>query len=199
MPRSKTPSFVTDIPLVVDSAQEKELLARFQAGRQLYNACLNEAMVRMRLVQQSEAYQSARKLPSGKARTNAFSAARKAYRYSEYDLHSYAQADAKRSSWIAEKLDVNTQQTIATRAFRASERVLFRQAKKVRYKVPTRFRSLEGKTNKQGIRWTGEGFTWGNLYLPGILDPNNEVIQHGLKSPIKYVRILRRELNGIQR
>ena len=43
MAHSKTPSFVTEIPLTVDSTQEKELLARFQAARQLYNACLNEA------------------------------------------------------------------------------------------------------------------------------------------------------------
>ena len=199
MPRSKTPSFVTDIPLVVDSAQEKVLLSRWQAGRQLYNACLNEAMIRMALVRQSAAYQAARKLPKGKLRTEAFSAARTAYRYSEFALHAYAKLTADRSRWITEKLDANTQQTIATRAFKTSERVLFGKARKVRYKVPTRFRCLEGKTNKQGIRWTGEGLTWGKLYLPGMIDPDNEVMQHGLTSPIKYVRLLWRELNGIRR
>lgn len=196
MPRSKTPSFVTDIPLVVDSATEKELLSRFQAGRQLYNACLNEAMARMNLVRGSEAYQSARKLPKGKLRTEAFSEARKAYRYSEYDLHSFAKLTADRSKWIASKLDAQTQQTIATRVFKASERVMFGRAKKIRYKVTTRFRSLEGKTNKQGIRWTGEGLTWGRLFIPGLIDPENEVMMHGLNSPIKYVRIMRREYNG---
>jgi hypothetical protein len=56
LPRSKTTSFVTTIPLVVDSQVEKELLARFQAARQLYNACLLEAMVRMKLVKNSVAY-----------------------------------------------------------------------------------------------------------------------------------------------
>lgn len=196
MPRSKTPSFVTDIPLVVDSSTEKELLSRFQAGRQLYNACLGEAMVRMELVRESEAYQSARRLPKGKARNEAFSTARTAYRYSEYALHSVAKLTAGRSKWITEKLDANTQQTIATRAFKASERVLFGQARKVRHKVPTRFRSMEGKTNKQGIRWTGEGLTWGKLFIPGLIDPENEVMTHGLNSPIKYVRLLWREYNG---
>jgi hypothetical protein len=78
MARSKTPSFVIDIPLIVNSAAESELLSRFQAGRQLYNACLNEAMIRMELMRQSELYQSARKLPKGKARTTAFSEIRNA-------------------------------------------------------------------------------------------------------------------------
>lgn len=196
MPRSKTPSFVADIPLVVDSALEKELLSRFQAGRQLYNACLGEAMARMKLVRDSEAYQAARMILKGKARTEAFGAARKAYRYSEYDLHSFAKLTADRSQWMAKKLDANTQQTIATRAFRASERVLLGRARKVRHKAPTRFRSIEGKTNKQGIRWTGEGLTWGKLFIPGLIDPDNEVMMHGLNSPIKYVRLLWREYNG---
>jgi hypothetical protein len=53
MTKSTTPSFITTIPLVVTSRDEAELLSRFQAGRQLYNALLNEAIVRMRLVQKS--------------------------------------------------------------------------------------------------------------------------------------------------
>ena len=42
MRRSQTASFVTDLPIVVDSKTEKKLLAKFQAGRQLYNACLTQ-------------------------------------------------------------------------------------------------------------------------------------------------------------
>ena len=59
MARKTTPSFITEIPLIVNSKQEKELLSRFQAARQLYNACLNEVMVRMELVRKSEQYKAA--------------------------------------------------------------------------------------------------------------------------------------------
>jgi len=48
--KSKTSKFLTELPLIVDSLQEKQLLSRFQAARQLYNACLSEAMARMNLV-----------------------------------------------------------------------------------------------------------------------------------------------------
>jgi len=196
MPRSTTPSFICEIPLQVSGQQEKELLSRFQAGRQLYHACLHEAMVRMELVRQSKTYQTARTLPKGKVRAEAFRQARLAYRYSEYDLHAFATQTAKAARWIAQKVDANTQQKLATRAFQASEKVLFGKAKSVRYKVPSRFRSMEGKTNKTGIRWKDGQLVWGNLNLIGLIAADDPVIQHGLASPVKYVRLVWRELNG---
>ena len=197
-PRS-TSTFVTEIPLIVDSSQDKELLSRLQAGRQLYNALLNEAMVRMELVRDSELYKQAKKLPKGKDRDKAFTEARKAYRYSDYYLQAFATIISNSAKWIADKIDSNTQQKLATRGFKASERVLFGRAKRVRFKVPNRFRSMEGKTNKQGIRWKEDCLIWGKLKLKGIIDPSNPVIQHGLNSPIKYARLLWRELNGLRR
>jgi len=37
---------------------------------------------------------------------------------------------------------------------------------------------------------------WGDLTLPGIVASRNPVIAHGLTHPIKYVRLIRRRLNG---
>jgi putative transposase len=37
------------------------------------------------------------------------------------------------------------------------------------------------------------------LKLPAIIEPDNEVIQHGLSSPVKYCRLIRRILNGKRR
>jgi hypothetical protein len=185
----------------VDSKQDAELSSRFQAARQLYNACLNEAMVRMNLLRNSDAYKAARKIPRDnlKERQKAFGEARKQYRYSDYDLQAYATLVSTKSKWIAEKVDSNTQQTLATRAFKASEKVLFGRAKKVRYKVPTRLKSVEGKTNKQGIRWKDNQLVWGKLKLTPIIDWSNPVILHGVTAPVKYVRLIWRELNGKRR
>ncbi len=201
MPRKKTPSFITEIPLIVDSAEDAELLSKFEAARQLYNACLNEAMVRMDLVRNSEAFKAAKKIPRDKKkeRSEAFSAARKAYRYSDFDLQAYANNVANSSKWIADKIDSNTQQTIATRAFRASEKVIFGRARKVRFKVSSRFNSVEGKTKAQGIRWKDNQLMWGSLKLRSIIDESNPVLKHGLQSPIKFVRIVKRDLNGKRR
>jgi ribosomal protein L32E len=208
--KSRTSSSIAEIPLVVDSKQHKELLSRFKAARQLYNACLSEAMTRMNLVRNSEAFQQAKQInvrlsahvearEAKKKRSDAFRAASSAYRYSDYDIQAYATIVSNRSKWIAQLLDSNTQQVLATRAFRASEKVMFGRAKNIRYKVPSRFRSVEGKTNKQGIRWKDNKLVWGKLTLTPEIDYQNPVIQHGLNHPVKYVRLLWRELNGKQR
>lgn len=196
MARAKTPSFITEVPLAVTSQDESELLARFQAGRQLYNALLNEAMVRMRLVRESELFQHARKMGKGKERNDAFQLAKQQARYTEFDIQAFATLTAKAAVWIAGKVDSATQQKLATRAFHASEKVLFGRAKKVRFKVPNRFNSMEGKSNKQGIRWADNQLVWSKLRLNAIIDQTNPVLMHGLTSPVKYVRILKRELNG---
>ena len=98
------------------------------------------AKVRMELVRNSEAYQAARKIPIGrkKERSNAFADSRAAYRLTDYDLQAYANKAASRSKWIAEKIDSNTQQKLATRAFKAVERILFGKAKDIRFKVESR-------------------------------------------------------------
>nr|WP_248277549.1 transposase [Brasilonema sp. UFV-L1] len=158
-------------------------------------------MKRLELVRNSELYQAARQLPKAekKERSDAFKKAREQYRYSEYDLHSFASLTSKNAKWIAEKIDSNTQQKLATRAFKASERVMLGFAKDVRYKVPSRFRSVEGKTNKQGLRWKDDCLVWGKLVIQPIIDSTNPVIKHGLESPVKYVRLLWRILNGKRR
>ena len=198
MPRqsrpTKTPSFIVEIPLEVSDKDAGILNSRFEAGRQLYNACLGEAMRRLKLVKQSKKYQEARKLKKGKARTAAFKEANQAYKYSEYDLHSYC--TTVRNSWLSDHIDANTAQKLATRAFNASIRVAFGKAKKVRFKGKNQLDSLEGKTNKTGIRWVKETLVWGNIQLKPYLTTYDPVITHGLNSRVKYVRLVRRRING---
>ena len=106
---------------------------------------------------------------------------------------------AKSSKWIAKNVDSNTQQKLATRAFKAVDRILFGMAKQVRFKVLTRFKSVEGKSNKQGLRWLKDKVFWCGLNIEPIIDWSNPVIVHGLTSPVKYCRILWRNLNGKKR
>ncbi|MEO1377485.1 MAG: transposase [Cyanobacteria bacterium J06635_10] len=202
MAKTTTPSFITEIPLKVNSKLASKLNARFQSARQLYNACLNEVLIRMELVRSSEPYQQAKKLnreKQKKQRKDLFKKAREQHRFSEYDLHSFATRTAKSSIWIAKNVDSNTQQKLATRAFKAVERVLFGQAKQVRFKIAPRFKSVEGKSNRQGLRWLNDKVVWCGLTIEPIIDWNNPVMVHGLNSPVKYCRLLWRNLNGKKR
>jgi putative transposase len=114
--------------------------------------------------------------------------------HGECQLQYFAKKTAIASIWIKSHLDAQTIQKIATRAFKALERISFGKAKKVRFKQKGQFASLEGKTNKQGISWTGSSVEWSKLKLTAIIT-NDPVILHGLTSKIKYVRLVRRVLN----
>jgi putative transposase len=193
-----SPSFICELALVVSRASEGVLLSRLEAARQMYNACLGEAMKRVKLIRQSKDFSKARSLkPSNPERKVLFKGARERYDFSEYALHAYS--THIRSSWISNHIDANTAQKIATRAFNAAEKVLFGKAKKVRFKGNNQFDSVEGKSNKAGIRWKGERVEWSGLKLPALITSNDPVILHGLNSKVKYVRLVRRKINGRNR
>ena len=142
MVKAKTYSFITEVPLVVDSFLERKLEARFQAARQLYNACLNEALRRLERVRKSRPYLTAKALSrtKKKERRELFKQARDDAQFSEYSFHSFATVTALASKWIAKNVDSNTQQRLASRAFQAAEKILFGVSTKVRFKVSSRFR-----------------------------------------------------------
>lgn len=199
MPKAKTPSFILELGLETSAHDEAFLNTRFEAARQLYNACLSEAKRRLELLHQSKEFQSARKIPKtvkGKERTEAFKKLNSTFSFSEYDLHAYA--TKIRNSWIGNHLDSTTAQKIATRAFKAVQRIAFRQAKRVRFKGKKQFKSVEGKTNKTGIRYIEETghVEWKGLRLKCIIDVNDEVVIHGLSHRVKYCRIIKRIFNG---
>jgi len=194
---AKTPSFITDIPLKVNQDQERTLLVRLDTARQLYNACLGEALRRLDVMRQSVEYKQAKKLPrtaNGKTnpeRVARFKAARELFLYSEYAISRHV--TAIRNSWLGEHIDSNTAQKISKRAFQATERYCFGLGGRPRFKAKTQFDSVEGKTNKQGIRWLNGSVVWSGLELQAIINEKDLVLMHGLQSPIKYVRIIRRK------
>src|SRR5258708_17853484 len=186
--RKRTPSFICEIPLKVSPAHERVLLARLEAARQVYNACLGEAKRRVGLVRQSKSYQHARRLPKDDPeRARLFAKAREHCAFREYDLHRYA--GELRRSWIGGHLDSLTTQKIASRAYQAANRLLLGQARRVRFKGRNQLDSIEGKNNASGLRWRGDRVEWSGLVLPGLLDPWDLVQNHGLASRVKYVRL----------
>ena len=199
MPKPKaTPSFICELALKVAPAIEGVLLSRLDAARQMYNACLGEAMRRVNLIRQSKDFNKARSLkPSNPERKVLFKRARERHDFSEYAIHSYT--THLRRSWIGEHIDSNTAQKLATRAYKAVEKVLFGRSKKVRFKGKNQMDSVEGKSNKAGIRWKEDSVEWGGLKLPALISSNDPVILHGLNSKVKYVRLVRRKISGRNR
>src|SRR6266545_3905742 len=196
MPRTCTPSFVCELPLVLVGADERRLRIRLDCARQLYNAVLGESLKRLTLLRQSKAFQAAERL-RGKERRVAFRALDVQFRQREYDLHAYATQFSR--SWLGQHLDANTIQTVASRAWNAVRQYQLGVRGRPRFKGKGQFHSVEGKSNRQGIRWRDGAVIWGDLRLRARIDANHLLIAHALTSPIKYVRIVRRTLNGRMR
>jgi hypothetical protein len=174
------------------------LLARFEAARQLYNACLGEAVRRLRLIQQSRLWHKAWKAEDKELRNVLIREARSRYGFTDAALQHYA-VEIRRSCWIGHHLDVHVAQKLGTRAFRAAQKVLFGQARKVRFKGRNQMDTVEGKSNETGIRWRDGRVVWKGFILPAVTDFRDPVIRHALSCRVKYVRLVRRKMNGRNR
>jgi hypothetical protein len=150
------------------------------------------------------AWQSARTIPRSnkQERAQAFSALRKKHHFSEYELHEYAKV--ARTSWIADHIESTMAQTLATRAYQATNRVCVGKAKRVRFRSKARgIDSVEGKRNDVGMRFVldpnaGDGgfLIWNEQVIPALIDWRDPVIQHGLRHTIKYARLIRRKASS---
>src|SRR5947208_14530377 len=87
-PKTKTPTFLLELPLMVEAGQAARLRAHLEAGRQFYNAVLSAGQSRLRQMRADPAWQAARAIPRThtQERRAAFSALRQRYGFSEYDI-----------------------------------------------------------------------------------------------------------------
>jgi hypothetical protein len=137
-------------------------------------------------------------------RRAAFSALREQYGFSEYAFHELARE--LRVSWLAEHLDAVLAQTLATRAYRALNRVCVGQARRGRFKSRGRgLSSIENKRNDTALRFVvqtqdegrGPGYLlWHDDQLEALIDWDDPVVTHGLSQRIKYARLVRRRASS---
>ncbi len=193
----RTPSFVCELPLRAAPAETQVLNARLEAARQVYNACLGEALRRARLMRERRAYRKARHLPKGEERTACFRSVRRSVEFTGAALQRYAVRLRQRA--FREHLDVHVAQKLASRAFAAVEQWVLGKRGRPRFKGHRQLDTVEGKSNHAGIRWRGDAVEWKGLILPARIDPEDPVIAHALGCRVKYGRLVRRKLGGRDR
>jgi hypothetical protein len=102
-------------------------------------------------------------------------------------------------------VDAVLAQTLATRAYRALNRVCLGQARRVRFRSRSRgIGSLENKRNDTGLRFVlqqseegNEGYLlWQDDRLPALIDWGDPVVTYGLRHPIKYARLIVRQASS---
>jgi hypothetical protein len=192
--RKPTPTLLLELPLQVTPGQAKRLRAHLEAARQFYNAVLCEGQRRLLHMRADLAWQAARAIPRTQKleRQRAFGVLRQQYGFSEYALHDVAKG--LNCAWIADHVDAVLAQTLASRAYRALNRVCLGQARRVRFKSRGRgLSSVENKRNDTGLRFVlqpPEGGNTGYLLWQGdrleaLIDWQDPVVTYSLRHPIK--------------
>ena len=186
--------FIVQFPLKTEMYQEDILDKRFEIGRQIYNSLVNITQKRYKEMIKTNRYRNLISQLSGdkkkdKSVWKQINDMRKQFGMSEYSFYG----DVKRLQYhFSDNIDALTARSIASNLWRAYEKLLYGNGEKIHYKKYGTFNSLEGNTNKQGIRFKNDTFLWNGLKIPVIIDYNNYYENQALKSEIAYCRIVRK-------
>lgn len=186
--------FIVQFPLKTERYQEDILNKRFEIGRQIYNSLVNITQKRYKEMAKTREYRNLISQLSGdkkkdKSVWKQINDIRKQFGMSEYSFFN----DVKKlQHHFSENIDSLTARSIASNLWRAYEKLLYGNGEKIHYKKYGTFNSLEGNTNKQGIRFKNDTFLWNGLKIPVVIDYNNYYEGQALKSEIAYCRIVRK-------
>ena len=200
MSRNTTSSFVHEIPLKTAPWDESEIEKRFDAGKNLRNACLSHCLEQIQLMRESKDWRIARSLPKGKERNKLYQSVRKRFAFSEYELHKFAAKIAK-ACWIGKHLDSQVIQKIASKVYTTADEYLCGKKGRPRFTRYRGLKSLEGKSNLTGLRWKNGVLVWNiksgtKLEIQARFDHKDKdgLEAYALNCRVKYVRIIRRRI-----
>ena len=203
--------FILNLKLKTEIYQEDILNKRFEIGRQIYNAVLRIALNkcnemiktkawRNNQLELSNIYKSSKNDKQLKKICKPYYNIKNdllaEYKLNEYSLHE----DVKNMQHhFKDNIDSFTAQKIASRVWTALNDNLFGKGEEVHFKPYFKgLNSLEGKSNKTGIRYDIENnlFLWNGLAIPTMLDINNDYEINALRNKICFCRIKRKFVRG---
>ena len=207
MPRAKTKSFILELKLKTNNNDLVILNKRFKIAEGIYNKTLKYSLKQIKRMKENKDYKRAlsdylnyKKLDDKdniKSCTDTLNSIRKKYSLTEYGLFYFVKMQRK----LYEKhFDSNTCQKIASVVWRAISDILFGNGNRASFKKYGQLTSLEGKTNKSGIRFSNNILSWKNLNIPVKIRKNDIFAKECLENHrIKYCRIVRRAFkNGFK-
>lgn len=187
-------NFVVQFPLKTEKYQEDILDKRFEIGRKIYNSLVNITQKRYKEMIKTKKYRNLLSSLTGdkkkdKSIWREISDVRKTYGLSEYSFHEDVKEMQKH---FKNNIDSFTAQKIATTLWKSYDKLFYGNGKKVYFKRYGELNSLEGKSNKTGIRFINDTILWNGLKIPVKIDYDNYYEYQALQSEICYCRIIRK-------
>lgn len=187
-------NFIVQFPLKTEKYQEDILNKRFEIGRKIYNSLVNVTQKRYKEMIKTKKYRTLISSLTGnkksdKERWKQINTIRKQYGMSEYSFHKDVK---KMQKHFKDNIDSFTAQKIATKLWRAYDKLFYGNGKKIYYKKFGTMNSLEGKSNQTGIRFKNDTIFWNGLEIPVIIDYDNDYEYQALQCDISYCRMVRK-------
>ena len=199
-------NFCVTFPLKTEKYQEDILNKRFEIGRKIYNALVSKTQKRYKEMIKTKRYRNIKsqlkeiygttdksKLKLQKELYKELNQMYKEFGFSEYSFHSDVKEFQKH---FKNNIDSRTTQKIASNLWRAYDKLFFGNGEEVKYKKINSLNSLEGKTNKCGIRFKDDTILWNGLSIPVKIDYNNYYEYQCMQNIICYNRIVRKLIRG---
>lgn len=190
--RSTTKTYIAEVLLSPTHADEQFLDHCRYLGVKTHNCMVKEANRRINKYYRDPEVKAIRKKQRkkgyklSKEEKVLLKARREQYKLSEYDFQSYLKIFG---CSVSKYLDANTVQKIASRVWQAAQAVLFGKGKQIHFQRYEDFRSLEGKNNKQGLRFKDGCLVWGKVQIPILVPANDKWLQRALLDRVKFCRI----------
>jgi len=187
-------NFIVEFPLKTEKYQEDILNKRFEIGRKIYNSLVNVTQKRYKEMIKTKKYRMLLSSLTGDKKIDKdiwkqINDMRKEYGISEYSFHEDVK---KMQKHFKDNIDSFTAQKIATALWKSYEKLFYENGKKVYYKKYDSFNTLEGKSNKTGIRFNDDMLIWNGLVIPVVIDYNNDYESIAIQNDISYCRIVRK-------
>jgi hypothetical protein len=187
-------NFIVQFPLKTEKYQEDILNKRFEIGRHIYNSLVNVSQKRYKEMIKTKKYRNLLSSLSGNKKTDKtiwkqIDEMRKQYGLSEYSFHEDVKQMQKH---FKDNIDSFTAQKIATGLWQSYDKLFYGNGKKVYYKKFGELNSLEGKSNKTGIRFKDDMIIWNGLKMPAIINYDNYYEYQAMQCDICCCRIVRK-------
>ena len=199
-------NFCITFPLETEIYQENILNTRFEIGRKIYNSLVNVTQKRYKEMIKTKRYRFIKaelkelygtkdkeKLKLQKQLYKELNQMYKDNGLNEYSFHSDVKEFQKH---FKQNIDSTTAQKIASNLWRAYDKLLFGDGEQVKYKKYNSLNSLEGKSNKAGIRFKDDTVLWNGLSIKVKINYNNYYEYQCMQNEICYNRIIRKLIRG---
>lgn len=187
-------NFTVQFHLKTEKYQEDILNKRFEIGRQIYNSLLNITQKRYKEMIKTKRYRNLISSLTGDKKKDKLiwkeiDIIRKEFGFSEYSFYNDVKIIQKH---FKNNIDALTARGIASNLWIAYDKLFYGNGKNIHYKKYGEFNSLEGKSNKQGIRFKNDMIFWNGLKIPVKINHNNYYEYQALQCDICYCRIIRK-------